>query len=363
MRGHAEIAGAGIAGLTMAAALGQQGWSVCVHERSTELRELGAGIFIWPNGVEALSSVGALEAAVAGGSPIRRWSINDERQRQLQGGPISGAYDVARPELHRSLADAAQRAGVEIKLGSTVASATTAGEIVLSTGERRRADLVVAADGIGSRVRDAVGLVASKHDLRYGAQRLFVPRAPDDPEDDNPEFWSGSWRIGHAPCGPDRLYVYMFCPPSDAAGRAEPLDHAAWLAAFPHAASVIRRLPDQTEWREIIELRCERWSAGRVVLLGDAAHAMAPNWGQGANSTMRSAIVLAETLGSGHDVPQALASWEATHRVVVDRIQRYSRHYSNAMTRWPPQLRLLRSATVWAFGHSRTLQRRVTGLA
>jgi 2-polyprenyl-6-methoxyphenol hydroxylase-like FAD-dependent oxidoreductase len=347
----------------MAAALAQQGWSVTVHERDADLRELGAGIFIWPNGVEALRRIGALDDAIAGGSPIRSWSINDQRRRRLQGGPITGAYDAARPELQRSLADAALAAGAELRVGSTVVSADASGELVLDTGERRQADLVVGADGIGSRVRDSLGFNVTKHDLRYGSQRLLVPRDSEDPSDDNPEFWHRSWRIGYAPCGPDRLYVYMFCPPDDRLGRATPLNRDAWVAAFPHLARVLKRVPDQTEWREVIELQCDRWSTGRVVLVGDAAHAMAPNWGQGANSTMLSAVRLADELRASTDVSQALAAWESEHRVVVDRIQRYSRHYSNAMTRWPPRLTLLRSATVWAFGHSRTLQRRVTGLA
>lgn len=135
------------------------------------------------------------------------------------------------------------------------------------------------------------------------------------------------------------------------------------MRAFPAVAGAVSRLPDETDWREINELRCDRWSVGRAVLVGDAAHAMAPNWGQGANSTMRSAVLLAQALSETRDVTTALSAWETEHRTVIDQIQRYSRYYSNAMTRWPKRLADLRSAAVWTFGHSRRLQRRVTGLS
>jgi 2-polyprenyl-6-methoxyphenol hydroxylase-like FAD-dependent oxidoreductase len=359
---YAEISDAGIAGLTAAAALAQRGWSVRVHEQSPDLREIGAGLFVWPNGVEALRDIGALESAIAGGSALRTWSIFDDRQRQLQGGVLDGAYCVARRELHGSLANAALAAGVDVQLNSTVISATGTGAITLADGEELKADLVIVADGINSRVRETLGVTATRYDLRYGAQRLFVQGASSDPVDYNPEYWNGSWRVGIAPTGPGRLYLYMFCPPGDRVGCARPLDHAAWMRAFPAIADALSRLPNETDWRAINELQCDRWSVGRAVLLGDAAHAMAPNWGQGANSTMRSAVLLADSLTKTDDVAAAAAAWETDHRTIIDQIQRYSRYYSNAMTRWPKRLTDLRSALVWTFGHSHTLQRRVTGL-
>lgn len=192
MSRHVEIVGAGIAGLTAAAAFAQRGWSVRVHERANELRELGAGLFVWPNGVRALRSIGALDGALWGGSKLRRWSIIDEHQRRLQDGLVDDGYCVARTELHQSLANAAVAAGADIQLRSTVTAAAASGAITLATGDELKADLVIVADGISSWVREPLGVNATRYSLRYGAQRLFVPGALTDPVDANPEFWNGS---------------------------------------------------------------------------------------------------------------------------------------------------------------------------
>src|SRR6201994_3995231 len=80
---RAEVVGAGIAGLAAGSALARHGWSVRIHERSTELRELGAGISLRENGLQALEALGILERAVAGGERITAWDLRDERLRVL----------------------------------------------------------------------------------------------------------------------------------------------------------------------------------------------------------------------------------------------------------------------------------------
>src|SRR5689334_25309401 len=82
-RRHAEIAGAGFAGLTAACALAQRGWSVRVHERAEKLRTTGAGIYIYENGLRVLEVVGAYEVAVAGANPAHRREVRDERDRLI----------------------------------------------------------------------------------------------------------------------------------------------------------------------------------------------------------------------------------------------------------------------------------------
>ncbi len=90
-RRRAEIVGAGIAGLTAAAALAARGWAVRVHERNAELREIGAGISLRENGIRALEAVGAWDELVAGGERIAQWELRDERLRVLMAGSLRTA--------------------------------------------------------------------------------------------------------------------------------------------------------------------------------------------------------------------------------------------------------------------------------
>ena len=186
--------GAGLSGLTAAAALGQAGWSVRVHERNDELRELGAGILIWENGIWALKQVGAFEDATRGTDFIKDWELRDEHNRTLQHEwmlpGVLESYAILRTQLHQALAKAAERVGAEIVTSSPVASANADGELILASGETCKADLVIGADGINSRVRESVGLVERVTDLRDGCGRHLIERKPSDIKDQIIERWN-----------------------------------------------------------------------------------------------------------------------------------------------------------------------------
>jgi 2-polyprenyl-6-methoxyphenol hydroxylase-like FAD-dependent oxidoreductase len=363
---HAEVVGAGIAGLAAGAALARHGWSVRIHERGNELRELGAGISLRENGLQALEALGILQRAVAGGERISAWDLRDERLRVLSAGALddhSRFYCVTRPALHRALADAAVAAGAKVLLGSTVVDASPAGTIRLADGTRAQADLVVGADGIGSTVRSAVGIPARVRDLEYLSYRTLLPREPGDPAGSFPGYWSGTRRMAVAGCGPDRVYAFLFCRPDDRLARALPGAHGEWASSFPHLRGVLERIDFAEEWRPIHEVACPLWSAGRVVLVGDAAHAMAPTLGQAACIAMHCGVALAEALAVTSDIGGALVRWEAAQRPMVDTTQRYGRAYVRMMTRWPVRLLAVRSAVAWGLSHSGPVQRRLSGSA
>jgi 2-polyprenyl-6-methoxyphenol hydroxylase-like FAD-dependent oxidoreductase len=361
---RAEVVGAGIAGLATGAALAHHGWQVRIHERGGELRELGAGISLRENGLQALEALGILQQAVAGGERIAEWHLRDERQRVLSSGAMDERtrfYCVTRPNLHRALARAATAAGAELLLGSTVVGADTSGGIRLADGVEHHADLVIGADGVGSTVRAQVGIPARVRDLGYLSYRTLLPRAPGDPAGSFPGWWSGTRRMAVAGCGPDQVYVFLFCRPDDRAAYEGPAACEQWVRAFPQLEDVVRRLDFSQEWRPIHEVTCPRWSAGRVALLGDAAHAMAPTLGQAACIAMHCGVALAQALAPGSDVPTALDRWEAAQRPMVDATQRYGRVYVHMMTRWPARLLALRSAVAWGLAHSERVQRRLAG--
>ena len=122
---RAEVVGGGIAGFCAATALARCGWPVRLHERGRELREIGAGIFLWENALRGLEAIGALADATARGELDRSWEFRDERLRLLQSGWMmddARLYTVLRTDLHRALADAARRDGVDVCTGSRVES-------------------------------------------------------------------------------------------------------------------------------------------------------------------------------------------------------------------------------------------------
>jgi 2-polyprenyl-6-methoxyphenol hydroxylase-like FAD-dependent oxidoreductase len=359
---RAEIAGAGIAGLTAATALAQRGWQVRVHERGDELREIGAGIFMWENALRVLEEIGAYDEAVENGEHDRSWEIRDERMRMLQGGWMMAdarLITILRSTLHRSLANAARRAGAEIVTRSEVVGATAHGTLRLTDGQEIKADLVIGADGIGSKVRDSLGLAERVTDLRDGAGRHLVSRRPDDPAGKSVEYWDGGRRMGVVPVTPEQVYVYLGCPSDDRLGRAWPMNRDSWKASFPHMADMIDRITDEARWQPFADVYCRSWREGHVALLGDAAHAMSPNLGQGAGVAMQSGLKLAKVLEQHADVPAGLVEWEFEQRPVVEATQKFSRMYGRIGTRWPRKLLDVRSALVWTIGKSDKAQRRI----
>jgi 2-polyprenyl-6-methoxyphenol hydroxylase-like FAD-dependent oxidoreductase len=360
---HAEIAGGGLAGLTVATALAQRGWSVRVHERGRELREIGAGIFMWENAVRVLEQIGAADQALGRAERVDSWRLYDERQRLLQDDWMKDSatrlFTVLRTDLHRALADAARAAGVEVRTQSLVSGATPEGELLLESGERLRADLVVGADGVGSPVRNSVGLDLAVRDLQDGCSRHLIPRLPSDPVGNTLEYWDGGRRVGIVPVTPDQVYVYTCCPAKDLVGRQIPLDVESWSESFPSLRSIFERIPNEARWASFGDVQCHRWVKNRVALVGDAASAMAPNLGQAACLAMTNGYALATVLESYDDVPAGLEAWEARQRPVTDATQKYSRLYGKVGTRWPKPITDVRSAVVWAAGRSRRWQAKV----
>jgi 2-polyprenyl-6-methoxyphenol hydroxylase-like FAD-dependent oxidoreductase len=360
---HAEIAGGGLAGLTVATALAQRGWSVRVHERGRELREIGAGIFMWENAVRALEAIGAAEEALHRAERINSWKLYDERQRLIQDDWMKSddvrLFTVLRTDLHRALGNAAKRAGVEIVTSSLVVGASEDGQLHLDTGESVTADLVIGADGVGSPVRNSIGLDLAVRDLQDGCSRHLIPRLPHDPINNSLEYWNGGRRVGITPVSDEQIYVYTCCPASDLAGRERPFNKESWAESFPTLRSIFDRIPSVSRWASFSDVRCHSWVKGNVALVGDAASAMSPNLGQAACLAMTNGYALAMMLEGVSDVPAGLLAWEARQRPVTDSTQKYSRLYGKVGTRWPRPLTDVRSALIWAAGKSRPWQERV----
>lgn len=361
---RAEIAGGGFGGLAAAVALLQRGWCVRVHERMPLPRAEGYGIAIHENGLRVLAALGVRDRVLASGLRIARLVSRDAADHTVADLPVRGStYRLSRQAIVLALVDRLTELGGEFVTNSTVTSVTPDGSIETERGLRAQANLIVLADGIGSRLRDALPARASRRLLIDGALRLVVPRLPDEvaPGMANAaavvEYWSGTRRLIYSPCGADQGYLALTCLHSDATGRAIPLDVPSWQSAFPHLAPLFDLIAVHADWERVFWqrfeiIRLKSWSAGCVALVGDAAHAMPPNLGQGAGCAMMNALGMAVALDESADVPVALGAWERRERPLTEHVQKWSGLYGRS-TAWP---QWLRSAFFAALGRSRWMK-------
>jgi 2-polyprenyl-6-methoxyphenol hydroxylase-like FAD-dependent oxidoreductase len=344
---HAEIAGAGFAGLTAAAALAQRGWSVRVHERAEALRTTGAGIYIYENGLRVLEAVGAYAAAVHGAPFAHTREVRDDRNSVVSVHRWQGSrvFSIVRQTVINALAESATLSGAEIVTNSVAAGATSDGTLIMADGRSLKADLVIGADGSNSRVRDSLGLLSKRRPLVDGCTRFLIHKTPEEQGQENNdngattiEYWSGSRRVLYTPCSETEIYIALTMLDSDEVAKAVPLRRDAWKRWFPHLSALIERLDGQGRYDRFELIKLKRWSTGRVAIIGDAAHALPPNIGQGGGCAMMNALSLAVHLERERNIVLALKAWERSERAITDHTQRWS-WLLGLPTTWPPALR------------------------
>lgn len=363
MARHAEIAGGGIGGLGLGMMLASHGWTVRVHERSPEIREVGAGIYIKNNSMRVLQHYGVLERLEPHATRLSHARIRTGEGRLMQQRTLSGHSQVLvlpRQALVDELAAAARKAGVEVQTNSQIASADENGTLVDTAGRRYSADLVVAADGLHSRTRDSLGLAAKPIVLGTLIDRFLVPTRSFTQEAVTTEYWSGQRRIGITPSGAETSYVYVVMPTADANASVMPLQKDVWLRSHPilhDELDILSRSPGTQYPYSIV--RCRRWSKGKVAIVGDAAHGLPPTLGQGAGLTLMNSHALAEIVSSGADVTRSLAEWEKAVRFISDATQTWAVRYDAFTRQWPQALSFVRPAIVWAFGRFKFLNEKM----
>ena len=343
---HAEIAGGGFTGLTMGAALAQSGWTVRVHERSPEIRAFGAGIWIWDNGVRVLKAIGAADEALESCTGAPSYISRDAKGRFIDEIPFapvtstdrSRMFCITRQQLLSAMRGAAERSGVEIVTGSTAVAARADGALLTEDGREWPADLVIAADGINSKARDSLGLLKSRKPHVDGAIRVLVPHRPGDADTDEGrtirEWWSGNRRVLYTPCNREVFYLCFTMLARDAEAARIPLPRELWTEAFPHLESMIARVPDEGRYDRFETIKLKAWSAGRVAIVGDSAHAMSPGLGQGCGTAISNALSLANMLRESGDIEQVLRRWEARQRPISEHTQLWST-ITWPLTLWP----------------------------
>jgi 2-polyprenyl-6-methoxyphenol hydroxylase-like FAD-dependent oxidoreductase len=363
---EAIIIGAGIGGLCAAIALQQKGVTVKVFERAAEIKEVGAGLSLWRNAVHALETIGLSEALhalsvpqIIGGLRSASGDLISNAMGKTFGGNAGEAQVVV---LHRAelLSALLQRAGAEnIKSGTECVGFAQEDQKVTARfqdGTTAGGDFLIGADGINSIIRAQMFGRSKPRYSGYTGWRAVT-------EFEHPflgqgafESWGRGARFGMIPLSGKRVYWFATknVPQGEKdapAGRKRELLEmfADWHEPIKAA---IEKTDEQVILRNDIVDRepLKSWTQGRVTLLGDAAHAMTPNLGQGACQVIEDAVVLARCVGETGTVREALTRYEAQRlkraNKIISRSWRVGQvaqlenalacHLRNAIVKWTP---------------------------
>jgi 2-polyprenyl-6-methoxyphenol hydroxylase-like FAD-dependent oxidoreductase len=323
IRMRAVVIGGGIVGLTSGLALRRAGLDVVIYERAPEIRAAGAGLGLWANALAAFDELGVGEQVRAIGKPSEMY-FHDAGGRLLDT-PGFGEEDhqfllVHRAKLNDLLADAVGRENIRLATGfekySEHADRVT---VRLSDGSSADADVLVGADGAYSTVRaQLVPDTAAREHVGHHAWRAVIPAAGLSVTENRVILGTEGCRGGYVRTYDGSVYwlVNQFdTPPLTGTLKEQALQRAAHLGEEGRN-TVLTELISATPEEQILHNQImlvpplPHWVSARVVLAGDAAHAMSPHITAGATLGIEDATLLGELLSPGGDVPGALAAYE-----------------------------------------------------
>lgn len=337
---HVVVVGAGIGGLAASLVLSRIAAHTTLVERAERPSEVGAALALQPSGMAVLERLGLLPAVIAASTRIDRMNIRSANGRMLMsagmpdlGSGLDHAIAVRRTDLHQLLLQAVTDApSVHTRFGCAVVSADPSGVARMTSAPHDgrdaattslKADLIVGADGVGSAVRSTGGFHSRVSAGSSYVRTIVAGQA-------NPwfeEYWTPLGSFGHAPLGGDSTYFWAAAHVAAAAEAVSRRDlrsfRQEWRRVLPIAANLLEKVSsfDDLLINTVRRVDCRRWFSGRLVLVGDAAHAMAPNLGQGANSAMVDTVALAQDLTTAPSIEEALVRFDQHRRQAVRRVQ------------------------------------------
>lgn len=312
------VIGAGTSGNALTVLLRRAGIAVDVVEASPDWKAAaGSGITLQGNALRVLREVGVLPGVEEHGYAAEGVALlapdgtvlHAHEELRTGGGDLPAHIGMRRPELQRLLIDAVRDAGADVRLGTTAtafAQDDQGVDVTFSDGTSRRYDLVVGADGLNSATRRMIGVTDEPRRLGMGIWRAPAPR-PAGVTRTEMIYGGPCFIAGYCPTGEDTVYTYLV----ERARDRTTLDPGAYAdemralsagyggvwpelrAAFTDPKAVNYTCFD----RHLVE---GPWHRGRVVLVGDAAHACPPTFAQGAAMSLEDVLVLAELL-TGRD--------------------------------------------------------------
>jgi 2-polyprenyl-6-methoxyphenol hydroxylase-like FAD-dependent oxidoreductase len=330
------IIGGGIGGLTTTIALQRLGFDAHVYESAAEVQPVGKGIWVPTNAMLVLERFGLSDSVVRSGVPLERIEVHDKKDgvllrlnlQQVKAKYRHTTVSIHRAELHRVLLEHVRPD--TFHLGKRCTGLTQAQDgvtVQFQDGTQVEGDVLVGADGIHSVIRRALFPDVA---LRYSGQTCYrgiaTMELPPSLARTCWEVWGGESRFGFSALGSRQ--VYWFAPmtaPAGSAEREETLSEqlAERYAGFPAPIpDIIERTPvAETIRTDLYDfLPCTRWWQGRVILLGDAAHAMTPNLGQGGAQAIEDAFLLAHKLSSYGIISEAFREYERLRMPKVRRM-------------------------------------------
>ncbi|HEY1246732.1 MAG TPA: FAD-dependent monooxygenase [Hyphomicrobiaceae bacterium] len=360
------IVGAGIGGLAVAATLRRFGMEVRIYEQAERFARIGAGIQMMPNSMQVLRHIGIEERlrriSFAPHSHLNRvWDTGEVTRELPMPESLYGAPYLCmhRADLHEALLSALPPDIVRLGC-KLVGLDATAGSVALTfaDGSRAIADAVIGADGVHSVVRDIiVGPDAPIHKGRI-AYRAVFPAALMNGHDIGPsrtKWWGVDRHIVIYYTNPARSEVYFVTSVPEPAewltreswsakGDVREL-RAAYAGFHRDVRAVLDACPDCHKWAILEREPLPRWTQGRAVLLGDAAHPMTPYMAQGGATAIEDAAVLARCLAEveGEDIEGAFRRYEAHRKPRTSVVQAIS-----SANTW---MREGTSDTAWLYGY------------
>jgi 2-polyprenyl-6-methoxyphenol hydroxylase-like FAD-dependent oxidoreductase len=330
------IAGGGIGGIAAALALHRAGLEVTVFERAQAFKEVGAGMSLWPNATRILQSMGVLDSVMARGEPVTQFNLQRPDGTIISAISMNGfatpALCIHRADLHEALRGPLPSRCLEAN--QTLQAFTQGNDGVtahFTGGLEVQADGLVGADGIRSVIRAQMHGAGEPSYRGYCIWRGIAPEIPGAVRGHISETWGSGRRFGILPMGRGRVcwYATRNGPPSqmDAPeGRKSEVQ-----SLFRNWHDPISALIDATNPADIIKndardrKSLRHWGQGRVTLLGDAAHPITPNVGQGACMAIEDAACLTKCLLRSSDVASAFRLYEAMRKPRTAYVARRAR--------------------------------------
>jgi 2-polyprenyl-6-methoxyphenol hydroxylase-like FAD-dependent oxidoreductase len=332
-RGEAIVVGAGIGGLTAGAALIRDGWSVRVYERRDSLEDIafGAGLGIYTNGIRALGQIGLADQVVRSGTSREHFDQRSWSGKRIASWPVgeiasrigAPSIDLTRSALVRILG---QAVGADpLRLGVACTGFEQDGEGVtvhFSDGATERCQLLIGCDGINSTVRtQLLGPIKPSYQGYTAWRGLVNFQHEAAPLHMFQQFWGRGRRIAFYHVNEEGLLFWIAIANAPEGERdPEGGGKARVTGLFESCAEPIPAMIAANEEAEIQRLDVYdldpigSWAQGRVTVMGDAAHAMTFNTGQGACQAILDGVALAKQLREADDIPSALHGFESSRR-------------------------------------------------
>ncbi|MDX1907039.1 MAG: FAD-dependent monooxygenase [Bacteroidia bacterium] len=331
-----HIIGAGICGLTAAAALHQRGYEVAVYERAAALQPVGAGLVLASNAMRALKSVGLDELVIPEGALLERMSIRDHQGREITRADTTTVtrqygihnFTIHRADLQRVLLSQLPEGCVHTgKACVQVSQAQQQVTARFTDGTTAVSDILLVTDGIHSAVRQYYFPFSKPRYAGYTCWRGVTSHIPEGLEKNvATETWGPAGRVGIVPMSRDRIYWFacVNAPQGDETLKNWKSAELATAFAAYHAPipELLQKTPDEAIiWNDILDIKpISRFAFGRALLMGDAAHATTPNMGQGACQAIEDVAVLVRCLDQYDNTEDALRMVEARRRARTARI-------------------------------------------